>query len=140
MATDTTPKQNDTPSTKPAEAPKAAEAKRTPKPRAKTAAKPRSRTRTTAAKSRTRRPAARAARSETTASPRTQATTTNGGRQVFAGVIDAQEKTLTALADYQASAAELSPIPGASAIAGAQARLLRGATDVYVSAARSLLK
>ena len=63
-----------------------------------------------------------------------------GGRQLLAGVIDAQEKTLTTLADYQARAAGLSQIPGASAIAGAQAQLLRGATDVYVSAARSLLK
>jgi hypothetical protein len=139
MATDTAPKQNDTPSTKPAEAPKAAEAKRTPKPRAKTATKSRSRTRATA-KSRTRKPAARASRSEATASPRPQATAPSGGRQLFAGVIDAQEKTLTAFADYQARAAELSQIPGASAIAGVQAQLLRGATDVYVSAARSLLK
>jgi hypothetical protein len=137
MATDTAPKQNDTQSTKPAETPKAAEPKRTPKPRAKTAAKSRSRTRATA-KSRTRKPAARASRSEATASPRPQATT--GGRQLLAGVIDAQEKTLTAFADYQARAAELSQIPGASAIASAQAQLLRGATDVYVSAARSLLK
>ena len=139
MATDTAPKQNDTPSTKPAEAPKAAEPKRPPKPRAKTATKSRSRTRATA-KSRTRKPAARASRSEATASPRPQATAQSGGRQLFAGVIDAQEKTLTAFADYQARAAELSQIPGASAIAGAQAQLLRGATDVYVSTARSLLK
>jgi hypothetical protein len=139
MATDTAPKQNDTQSTKPAETPKAAAPKRTPKPRAKTAAQSRSRTRATA-KSRTRKPAARAARSEATASPRPQATAPTGGRQLLAGVIDAQEKTLTAFADYQARAAELSQIPGASAIASAQAQLLRGATDVYVNAARSLLK
>ena len=139
MATDTATQHNDTQSPTQPEAPKAAPAKRTPKPRAKTATKSRSRTRATA-KSRTRKPAARAARSEATASPRPQATAPTGGRQLLAGVIDAQEKTLTAFADYQARAAELSQIPGASAIAGAQAQLLRGATDAYVSAARSLLK
>ena len=139
MATDTAPKQNDTQPATPAEAPKAADAKRTPKPRAKTATKSRSRTRATA-KSRTRKPAARAPRAQATAAPRPQATAPTGGRQLLAGVIDVQEKTLTAFADYQARAAELSQIPGASAIAGAQAQLLRGATDAYVSAARSLLK
>jgi hypothetical protein len=125
MATDTATKQTDTP-TQPAKA------KRTPKPRAKTAAKSRSRSRTAAT---SRKPAARTPRSETQSK-----TVQNGSRQVFAGVIDAQEKTLTALADYQTRAAELSQIPGAAAIAGAQAQLLRGATDVYISAARSLLK
>jgi hypothetical protein len=115
---DTATKQNDTP-TKPAVA------KRTPKPRAKTAAKP-------------RKP-----RTQTKAAPRTQATTATaprGGRQVLTGVIDAQEKTLTAFADYQTRAAELSQLPGVAAIAGAQAHLVRGATDAYISAARSLLK
>jgi hypothetical protein len=97
MATDTAPKQNDTP------------------------AKP-------------------AAAATTTATPSAQATAQNGGRQLFAGVIDAQEKTVTAIVDYQARAAELSQIPGATAIASAQAQLLRGATDVYVSAARALLR
>ena len=139
MATDTAPKQNDTQPAKPAEAPKPAAAKRTPAPRAKTAAKSRSRTRATA-KSRTRKPAARAPRAQATAAARPQAATPTGGRQLLAGVIDAQEKTLRAFADYQARAAELSQIPGASAIAGAQAQLLRGATDAYVSAARSLLR
>jgi hypothetical protein len=127
MATDTATKQNDTPTS-----PKTTRAKRTPKPRAKTAAKSRSRSRTAAT---SRKPAARTSRTETRSK-----TVQNGGRQVFAGVIDAQEKTLTALADYQTRAAELSQIPGAAAIAGAQAQLLRGATDVYISAARSLLK
>jgi hypothetical protein len=120
---DTATKPNDT-TTKPAAA------KRTPTPRAKTAAK-------------SRKPAARKPRTETKAAPRTQATTATaprGGRQVLTGVIDAQEKTLTAFADYQTRAAELSQIPGVAAIAGAQAQLVRGATDAYVSAARSLLK
>lgn len=125
MAADTATKQNDTPTKTAAAA----------KPRAKTAAKSRSTSRTrAAAKSRTRKPSA------TKAAPRAQATTSNGGRQVFAGVVDAQEKTLTVIADYQTRAAELSQIPGVATIAGAQAQLLRGATDVYISAARSLLK
>jgi hypothetical protein len=137
---DTATKQNDTP-TKTTEAAKPAQAKPASKPRAKTAAKSRSTSRTrTAAKSRTRKPAASASKPETKAAPRTQATTPSGGRQVFGGVIDAQEKTLTALADYQTRAAEASQIPGVSAIAGAQAQLFRGATEAYVSAARSLLK
>ena len=117
---DTATKQNDTP-TKPAAA------KRTPKPRAKTAAKPRT------------------PRTPDEAPRRPHAgddgdRTDDGGRQVLTGVIDAQEKTLTAFADYQTRAAELSQIPGVAAIAGAQAQLLRGATDVYISAARALLK
>ena len=122
------------------------------KPRAKTAAKTR-RTRSTAAsssrsrtasKSRTRKPAARTTRTEaataTATAPRTQAKALNGGREIVAGVIDAQERTVTAIVGYQTRAAELSQIPGATAIAGAQAQLLRGATDAYVSAARALLK
>ncbi len=137
MATDTATKQNDAPTTpaaKPAASPKTAQAKRTRKPRAKTAAKSRSRSRSrTAATS--RKPAARTPRTETQSK-----TVQNGGRQVFAGVIDAQEKTLTAFADYQTRAAELSQLPGVSAIAGAQAQLIRGATHAYISAARSLLK
>jgi hypothetical protein len=167
MATDTATTQNDT---KPAEAPKAAtpatpaastQAKSTSKPRAKTAKKPRaktaakSRTRTrstassssrsrTASKSRTRKPAARTSRTETatatTSAPRAETKALNGGQQFVAGVIDAQERTVTALVDYQTRAAEASQIPGATAVASAQAQVLRGVTDAYVSAARALLK
>jgi hypothetical protein len=165
MATDSAPKQTDT---KPAESPKAVtpvsttpakssastQTKATAKPkpksksRAKTAAK--SRTRSTAASSRSRtasksgarRPAAaRTTRTETTATatPRPEAKALNGGQQFVAGVIDAQENTLTAIADYQTRTAELSQIPGASAVAEAQAKVLRSVTDTYVSAARAFL-
>ena len=166
MATDTATKQNDT---KPAEAPKAetsttpaasTQAKSTSKPRAKTARKPRaktaakSRTRTrsttssssrsrTASKSRTRKPAARTTRTEATktaTAPRAETKALNGGQQFVAGVIDAQERTVTALVDYQTRAAEASQIPGATAIASAQAQVLRGVTDAYVSAARAFLR
>ena len=157
MATDTTQKQTDT---TPAEAPKAAapakaatptkrtQAKRKPASRAKTASK--SRTRSTAStsrsrtssKSRTRRPAARTTRTETATAtaPRAQAKALNGGQEFVAGLIDAQERSVTAFVDYQTRAAELSRIPGATAIAGAQAQVLRGVTDAYVSAARALLR
>lgn len=147
MATDTATKQNDT---KPADAPKAATPAETPKtttpakpaasttqakakskPRARTAAKPRAKT---APKARTR------TETSTVTAPRAEAKAFNGGQQFVAGVIDAQERTVTAIVDYQTRAAELSQIPGATAIAGAQAQVLRGVTDAYVSAARALLK
>ena len=64
----------------------------------------------------------------------------NGGQQFVAGVIEAQEKSVTAIVDYQTRAAELSQIPGATAVAEAQAKVLRSVTDTYVSAARALLK
>ncbi|MGZ8649626.1 MAG: hypothetical protein ACXW08_13520 [Solirubrobacteraceae bacterium] len=129
MAIDTAEKQNDT---KPAESAKATP-KRKPASRAKakTTAKPRSRT-----ASKPRKPAAE----PTTATPRPQAKALNGGQQFVAGVIDAQEKTVTAVVDYQTRAAELSQIPGATAVAEAQAKVLRSVTDTYVSAARAFLK
>jgi hypothetical protein len=158
MATDTPQKQTDT---TPAEAPKAAapakaatpakpaQAKRKPASRAKTASKSRtrstassaSRSRTTS-RSRTRKPAARTTRTETATAtaPRTQAKALNGGQEFVAGLIEAQERSVTAFVDYQTRAAELSRIPGATAIAGAQAQVLRGVTDAYVSAARALLR
>jgi hypothetical protein len=124
------------------------------KSRAKTAAK--SRTRSTASSSRSRTAsksrsrtaskspqpaAARPVRTETTtAAPRAQAKAVNGGQQFVAGLIDAQEKTVTAIVDYQTRAAELSQIPGATAVAEVQAKVLRSVTDTYVSAARALLK
>ena len=150
MATDTATKQTDT---KPADAPKAATpaastpAKATAKPRATTARKPRAKTAAksrsrTASKSRTRKPAARTTRTETATAtaPRAQAKALNGGREIVAGVIDAQERSVTAIVDFQTRAAELSQIPGATAVASAQAQLLRGATDAYVSAARAFLR
>ena len=161
MATDTAQKQSDT---KPPESPTAAtpansttpaksaastgtaKPKTKSKPRAKTAAKSRTRSTAspsrsrTASKSRSRKPAARTTRTETATAPRTQAKALNGGQQFVAGVIDAQEKTVTAIVDYQTRAAELSQIPGATAVAEAQAKVLRSVTDTYISAARTLLK
>src|SRR5215217_6646874 len=92
--------------------------------------------------------AARTTRSEPTATASTPATETprpeakalNGGQQFVAGVIDAQEKTVAAIVDYQTRAAELSQIPGATAVAEAQAQVLRSVTGAYVSAARAFLK
>ncbi|MEO8689116.1 MAG: hypothetical protein ABI611_12980 [Solirubrobacteraceae bacterium] len=144
MATDTALKQNDT---KPAESTAAstpATPKRKPASRAKakTASKSRSRTRSTASSSSRSRTASKPAKpaAETAAAPRTEAKALNGGRQFVAGVIDAQEKSVTAIVDYQTRAAELSQIPGATAIADAQAQVLRSVTDAYVTAARAFLK
>ena len=157
MATDTPQKQTDT---TPAEAPKAAapakaatpakpaQTKRKPASRAKTASKSRSRSTAstsrsrTTSKSRTRRPAARTTRTDTATAtaPRAQAKALNGGQEFVAGLIEAQERSVTAFVDYQTRAAELSRIPGATAIAGAQAQVLRGVTDAYVSAARAFLR
>jgi hypothetical protein len=161
MATDTAQQQSDT---KPPESPTpatpansttpaksaastgTAKPKTKSKPRAKTAAKSRTRSTAspsrsrTASKSRSRKPAARTTRTETATAPRTQAKALNGGQQFVAGVIDAQEKTVTAIVDYQTRAAELSQIPGATAVAEAQAKVLRSVTDTYVSAARAFLK
>jgi len=64
----------------------------------------------------------------------------NGGQQFVAGVIDAQEKSVTAIVDYQTRTAELSQIPGVATVAQVQAKVLRSVTHTYASAARALLK
>ena len=142
MATETAPKQTDT---KP---PTTTQAKTKSKPRAKTAAKSRTAQHAVDVAQPHRLEVAHAQargphhphRDRDGDRPRTQAKALNGGQQFVAGVIDAQERTVTAIVDYQTRAAELSQIPGATAIAGAQAQVLRGVTDAYVSAARAFLK
>src|SRR3954470_13048011 len=131
MAADTATTQNDS---KPADTKKKATPKRKPASRAK--AKTATRSRSTRTASKPRKPAAaRTTRSEPTATaspatetPRPEAKALNGGQQVVAGVIDAQEKTVAAMVDYQTRAAELSQIPGATAVAEAQAQVLRRVT------------
>jgi len=118
MAADTDTKQNDT---KPAGAAKAAP-KRKP------------------AGARTSRSEPTATATTATGTPRPQAKALNGGQQLVAGVIDAQEKTVEAIVDYQTRAAALSQIPGATAVVEAQAQVLRSVTGAYVSAARAFLK
>src|SRR6476619_441157 len=161
MATDTAPKQTDTKPAEPAKAttpaqsttpakatkppPAKATAKTKPKPRAKMAAKPRAKTAAkprakTAAKPRSRKPAAARTARTAPAAPLALATVPSGGQPFVAGVIDAQEKPVAAIVDYQTRAAELSQIPGVTAVAQAQAKVLRSVTDTYVSAARALLK
>jgi hypothetical protein len=146
MATDTATTQTET---KPADSAKKATPRRKPASRAK--AKSTTRSRSTRSASKSRKPAAaRTTRSEPTATatastpatdtPRPEAKALNGGQQFVAGVIDAQEKTVQAIADYQTRAAALSQIPGASAVAEAQAQVLRSVTGAYVSAARAFLK
>jgi hypothetical protein len=144
MATDTATTQTET---KPADSAKKATPRRKPASRAK--AKSTTRSRSTRSASKSRKPAAaRTTRSEPTATASTPATDTprpeakalNGGQQFVAGVIDAQEKTVAAIVDYQTRAAALSQIPGATAVAEAQAQVLRSVTGAYVSAARAFLK
>ena len=157
-AKSTTPTPTKSAASTPAQATAKPKSKPKPKPRAKTAAK--SRTRSTAAssrsrtasksrspksrspKSRSRKPAAApTARTATaTATPVAQANVLNGGQQFVAGVIEAQEKSVMALVDYQTRAAELSQIPGVTAVAQVQAKVLRSVTHTYASAARALLK
>jgi hypothetical protein len=143
MDADTATKQNDT---KPADSTTKATPKRKPASRAKAKSTTRSRSARTAAKSR-KPAAARTTRSEPTATatpasepPRPEAKALNGGQQFVAGVIDAQEKSVAAIVEYQTRAAELSQIPGATAVAEAQAQVLRSVTGAYVSAARAFLK
>jgi hypothetical protein len=61
-------------------------------------------------------------------------------RAAVLSVLDAQERTANAFAEYQTRAAELSRIPGVTTLANAQADLLRRVTVTYVTAARDLLK
>jgi hypothetical protein len=61
-------------------------------------------------------------------------------RAAVLSVLDAQERTANAFAEYQTRAAALSRIPGATTLATAQANLLRRVTVTYVTAARDLLK
>jgi len=112
MATDTAPKQTD--------------------------AKPVDSSKDTTAKSATPAKAATAAESATPTSA--QANVLQGGQQFVAGVIDAQEKSVTAIVDYQTRTAELSQIPGVATVAQVQAKVLRSVTHTYASAARALLK
>jgi hypothetical protein len=81
-----------------------------------------------------RHPKPAAAPKTTSAAPKT-----DRNRAAVLSVLDAQERTANAFADYQARAAELSRIPGATTLANAQADLLRRCIVTYVKAARDLL-
>ena len=86
--------------------------------------------------------AKRTAATKTDAAPRTRpaAPRRERNRAAVLSVLDAQERTANAFADYQTRVSELSRIPGAAKLANAQAKLLRRATGTYVKSARELLK
>ena len=60
-------------------------------------------------------------------------------RAAVLSILDAQERSANAFADYQIRAAELSRIPGATTLANAQADLLRRVTATYWTAVRDVL-
>jgi hypothetical protein len=103
-----------------------------------------------AAPAKPKRPAARkraaSAKRAATTNRATDAATTrvaprpDRNRAAVLSVLDAQERTANAFAEYQTRAAELSRIPGATTLANAQADLLRRVTVTFVTAARDLLK
>lgn len=125
MATDTPVKP--TPTAQPADAKLEAAAPAKPKPAA-------ARKRAASGK--------RAAAPKAAAAPKTTpaASKPDRNRAAVLSVLDAQERTANAFADYQTLAAELSRIPGATTLANLQADLLRRITVTYVTAARDLLK
>jgi hypothetical protein len=140
VATDTPAEP--TPTTLPAGAKPGTAAPAKPKPAAagkRTAASKRAATKRAAT---TKRAAdGRAAAPKAAAAPKTTpAPKPDRNRAAVLSVLDAQERTANAFADYQTRAAELSRIPGATTLAIAQADLLRRVTVTYVTAARDLLK
>jgi hypothetical protein len=141
VATDTPAEP--TPATLPAGAKPGTAAPAKPKPAAagkRTAASKRAATKRAAT---TKRAAdGRAAAPKAAAAPKTTpaAAKPDRNRAAVLSVLDAQERTANAFADYQTRAAELSRIPGATTLAIAQADLLRRVTFTYVTAARDLLK
>jgi hypothetical protein len=141
VTTDTPAKP--TPATLPARAKPETAAPAKPKPAAarkrtaasKRAATKRAATSKRAADGRAAAPKAAAAPKTTPAAPKPDL-----NRAAVLSVLDAQERTAHAFADYQTRAAELSRIPGVTTLANAQAELLRRVTVTYLTAARDLLK
>jgi hypothetical protein len=64
----------------------------------------------------------------------------DAGKKAGNAYLDAYEKTLQSIADYQETAAKQSDVEWISTVVDAQARFTRELTKVYVSAGRDLLK
>ena len=64
----------------------------------------------------------------------------DAGKQAGGAYLDAYEKTLQSIADYQEQVAKQSDVEWVSTIVDAQARFTRELTKVYVSTGRELLK
>jgi primosomal protein N'' len=63
----------------------------------------------------------------------------DAGRKAANSYLDAYEKTLQSVADYQEKAARQTDVEWISSVVGAQAKFTRDLTQVYVSAARELI-
>jgi hypothetical protein len=64
----------------------------------------------------------------------------DAGKKAGNAYLDAYEKTLKSIADYQETAAKQSDVEWVSTIVDAQARFTRDLTELYVSTGRELLK
>jgi hypothetical protein len=64
----------------------------------------------------------------------------DAGKKAGGVYLDAYEKTMKSIADYQPKVAESTGVEWVSTIADAQARFARDLTQLYVSTGRELLK
>jgi primosomal protein N'' len=64
----------------------------------------------------------------------------DAGKKAGNAYLDAYEKTLQSIADYQETAAKQTDVEWISTVVDAQARFTRELTKVYVSTSRELLK
>jgi len=64
----------------------------------------------------------------------------DAGKKAGSAYLDAYEKTLESIADYQESVAKQTDVEWVSTIVDAQARFTRELTKLYVSTGRELLK
>jgi hypothetical protein len=64
----------------------------------------------------------------------------DAGKKAGSAYLDAYEKTLESIADYQESVAKQTDVEWVSTIVDAQARFTRELTNLYVSTGRELLK
>jgi hypothetical protein len=64
----------------------------------------------------------------------------DAGKKAGNAYLDAYEKTLQSIADYQETAAKQTDVDWISTVVDAQARFTRELTKVYVSTGRELLK
>jgi hypothetical protein len=64
----------------------------------------------------------------------------DAGKKAGNAYLDAYEKSLKSIADYQGAAAKQTDVEWVSTVVDAQARFTREITDLYVSTGRELLK
>ena len=79
-------------------------------------------------------------RSHHRAHPRPQRADPRVGKQAGGAYLDAYEKTLESIADYQENVAKQTDVEWVSTVVDAQARFTRELTKLYVDTGRDLLK